>query len=268
MRAAKVFLHRDSTNLVFDPQRVMSFDLAGRLLTSYDHGRLYQRGLDHRIVEKWQAGQIGAAGQSGAQSERRRRDLTNGEKERLIADIHDRLAQLVAVLPDADGEVRQRLTQMALWDRAAYALDQDRFRAVYKPVAILPPDQYLSLVLQVTEGCHYNDCLFCEFYRRQPFRIKDQAEFRQHIQAVKGFMGESIRLRRSIFLADANALVIPPRQLTQLFDALNEAFEIAPPALSGSGLDQWKRADGSPRNSTPGGCGACMSAWSRDMNRC
>jgi radical SAM superfamily enzyme YgiQ (UPF0313 family) len=121
-------------------------------------------------------------------------------------------------------------------------LDRRRFQAVYRPVPILPPDQYLALVLQATEGCHYNQCNFCHFYRQQPFHIKSDAEFRAHVAAVKGFLGAGAQLRRTIFLADANALVIPHPRLLAIFDALNEAFEIAPVCLEGRALARWKVA--------------------------
>ena len=43
--------------------------------------------------------------------------------------------------------------------------------AAVSPASILLP-QYLALVLQATEGCSYNRCTFCDFYRDRPFRIK------------------------------------------------------------------------------------------------
>jgi radical SAM superfamily enzyme YgiQ (UPF0313 family) len=106
----------------------------------------------------------------------------------------------------------------------------------------LPPDQYLALVLQATEGCHYNECSFCSFYRDQHFHIKSDVEFRAHIRAVNGFLGAGARLRRTIFLADANALVIPHPRLLYIFDALDAAFDIAPEQLIGAALTRWKAA--------------------------
>ena len=40
------------------------------------------------------------------------------------------------------------------------------------------PTSTSSVVLQPTEGCHYNRCTFCDLYRDRPFRIKTPAEFR------------------------------------------------------------------------------------------
>jgi radical SAM superfamily enzyme YgiQ (UPF0313 family) len=80
------------------------------------------------------------------------------------------------------------------------------------------------VVLQATEGCSYNRCSFCTFYRDRPFRIKSAAEFAQHIQDVTGFLGAGVSLRRSVFLADANAVVIAQHLLLPILDLANSAF--------------------------------------------
>jgi hypothetical protein len=46
--------------------------------------------------------------------------------------------------------------------------------------------------------------------------IKCPTDFRLHIQQVKRLLGQAIGLRKSIFLGDANALVIPERRLVDL----------------------------------------------------
>ncbi len=103
-----------------------------------------------------------------------------------------------------------------------------KFLSIYKPVSILPPDQYMALVLQATEGCSHNRCTFCSFYRDRSFRIKTLPEFRRHVAQVKEFMRPAMQMRRTIFLADANAIVIPERLLVPMLDLVNASFEIAP----------------------------------------
>jgi radical SAM superfamily enzyme YgiQ (UPF0313 family) len=105
--------------------------------------------------------------------------------------------------------------------------DAARFHQIYKPVSILPPDQYLALVLQATEGCSYNGCTFCDFYRDRAFRIKGPEELWAHVAAVCDFFGPALDLRKSVFLADANALVAPMARLRAWFDVL-----AATPALA------------------------------------
>jgi radical SAM superfamily enzyme YgiQ (UPF0313 family) len=130
----------------------------------------------------------------------------------------------------ADGQTqaldlaKQRLATIASWDYPRLENERMRFHSVYKPVSILPPDQYLSVVLQATEGCHWNRCTFCDFYRHTSFHIKSPAEFVQHMEAVKNFFGDAIRLRPRVFLGDANALVIPQETLLSIFDQVNSQF--------------------------------------------
>lgn len=230
----RLSLRPESTAVALGTERVFSFDGEGRLLTAYRHGRLAKRGLDHRVLEKWRTWRLG-------RPERIRRDLPDGEKRRLVAEVLRTTGAVLAALPpEAPPAARRRLERIAGWDEGAYAEDRQRFLSVYKPVGILPPDQYLALVLQATEGCHYNRCLFCNFYRGRPFHIKDEAEFQAHIDAVQAFLGAGLGLRRSIFLADANALVVPQRRLVRFFELMHEAFEIAPSHLTGAALSRWK----------------------------
>ena len=229
-------LRPEATTVSLGSEHVYSFDGEGRLLTAYRDNRLYKRSFDGRVLAKWRPWEVG-------RPEHVRVYLADDEKQRLLCDVRDIIRQIQPTLPaDAPPEIRPRLEQLIVWDAAAYALDRRRFQAVYKPVSILPPDQYLALVLQATEGCHYNQCSFCHFYRNQPFHIKNAEEFRAHIAAVRDFLGAGVRLRRTIFLADANALVIPHPRLLYIFDALHEAFTIAPAQLGGAALSHWKAA--------------------------
>ena len=58
--------------------------------------------------------------------------------------------------------------------------------------------------------------------------------------AVRAFFGAAQTLRRSIFLGDANALMIPQVTLLPLLDAVNSEFAITPPGLTGAALRAWK----------------------------
>ncbi len=99
--------------------------------------------------------------------------------------------------------------------------------SVYKPVPILPPDQYLSTVVQVTEGCSYNECSFCTFYRDRPFRIKTGETLASHIAGVQEFLGRGRALRKAIFLADANAVIVAQHTLIPVLDTINTTMPLA-----------------------------------------
>lgn len=183
-----------------------SFDLAGRLIGAFVGGANYRRGLDNRVLRKWR-------GPDGA---RERRWLGEAEAAVFLADTYG-LADRVAVTIGDD-----RLAVLRGWDTARLQADAARFAEVYRPVSILPPDQYLALVIQATEGCSYNRCTFCDFYRGRPFRVKGPDELRAHLAAVQAFFGPAIGLRKTLFLADANALVAPMPRLRTWLDVITE----------------------------------------------
>ena len=127
------------------------------------------------------------------------------------------------------------IERAAQFDRVAARSDAARFAAAYDPIGILPPDQYLALVLQATTGCSFNTCTFCDLYH-QPFRVKTLDEFRRHIREVRDYLGDSLLLRqRSIFLGAANALAVPMPRLLPLFEIMQEAFAPSPENRGGAG---------------------------------
>ena len=124
-------------------------------------------------------------------------------------------------------EARALLALASRFDAAAARADAGRFSLVFGRVGILPPDQYLSLVVQATEGCSFNTCTFCELYR-EGYRVKTPEEFRQHVSGVLSYLGASASLRsRGIFLGAANALAVPMARLLPIFETLLEELDAA-----------------------------------------
>ncbi len=215
-----------------------AYEGGGRPRTFITEGTVYRRALDGRMLAKWRP-----KGQP-----RQRRWLP--QEEALQLEARGR-ALLQAVYADIQsGALRGNDTLPPLghtlfrraiaWDAAKSRTDANRYRAIYLPIGILPPDQYSAVVLQATLGCSFNTCTFCTFYRDRPFRIKPPAEFRQHAEAVKDFLGEGIYLRQGIFLGDANALVVPMKHLVPLMEIANDVF----PRAWGSIGRPSHRADG------------------------
>ena len=120
------------------------------------------------------------------------------------------------------------LDRIRMFQAHKRAHDGAGFAQVYHRIAILPPDQYLALVVQATQGCGYNRCTFCNFYKGVPFHIRTREEFQGHLNTLISLWGDSLALRRSLFLADANALIMPQDDLLWMFDTLNETFSIRP----------------------------------------
>ena len=147
----------------------------------------------------------------------------------LHADLRDELRSLA-------GDTRANVETTAL---AVLALDAARFASVYDTVGILPPDQYLALVLQATEGCSWNACTFCHLFRGRPFRVKTEAEFGEHIEGVRRFFGDAIALRRSLFLGAANALCVASDRMLPLMESAVRAFPQAAKGGVHAFVDAW-----------------------------
>ncbi len=195
-------------NLLMAPgQDSYSFDRAGRLYGAFIGGRGYRRALDNRILARWR----GPAG--------RQRGWLPPEEAQAFLDEAYRTASKAA-----SGVRDLRLNALQRWSWQALEADAADFGRVYRwPVSILPPDQYLALVVQATEGCPYNHCTYCGFYQDRPYRLRGPRELRDHIAEVVRFFGAALGLRRSLFLADASALTAPMPQVCAWLEVIEEA---------------------------------------------
>jgi radical SAM superfamily enzyme YgiQ (UPF0313 family) len=146
--------------------------------------------------------------------------------------------------PDARQEVDTLVERAMRFTAQAARADAERFRQVYRPIGILPPDQYMALVVQLTEGCSFNTCTFCAFYRDRPFHIKSPDEFHAHIAAVCDYLGDSLLLRQSVFLADANALVVPQKHLVLQLKVLRDELAGKPGGWASTRLLLFSFLDG------------------------
>jgi len=203
---------------------VYGYDRAGRLWTAMENNVSYRRGLDGKVIAKWRSdGDLPS-----------RRWLSPTKANAWVNHAHRQMKALLASIEHQEvlfeqplpAEGIHLLSVAAAFDAQRAAADAAQFARVYKPIGILPPDQYMAVVLQATEGCSFNTCTFCNFYRDRPFRIKTPEAFDQHAQAVKAFLGEGLSLRRTIFLGDANALVVPMPRLLPLFQGVHKHFDV------------------------------------------
>jgi len=223
-------LKADSLSVAINVDTVIVHDRAGRFYSLYQDSHHYRRSLNGQVLQKWTDADC-----------RQRRWLEHTEADHLIDAAAAALRTLLDALPAPDWQwltppdhptqLRDVLTAIergAQFDSVAARLDAARFSEVYSPIGILPPDQYLALVLQATEGCSFNTCTFCDLYH-QAFRVKTPDEFRQHIRQVREYLGDSILLRQhSIFLGAANALAIPMARLVPMLEIVRDEFAPSP----------------------------------------
>lgn len=77
-----------------------------------------------------------------------------------------------------------------------------------------PPSEWKSLILQVTNGCSYNKCTFCDMYtaERKTFKPKKIALIEQELITV----AESGLATGRVFLADGDAMMLPFKRLKDI----------------------------------------------------
>jgi hypothetical protein len=222
-----ISLKPGAISVMFDTHEVLTYDRGGRLWALIRNGRAYRRGLNGQVLEKRHVGGVLTRRRLSATEAI---DLIDAAAAR-IAALRDALAVEASARICADGalgDALEMLERAARFDAAAHLADGATFARVYDPVGILPPDQYMAVVVQATEGCAFNTCTFCDFYRDRRFRIKSVDEFRAHAQAVRAFLGDSLLMRRSIFLGEANALAAPTRRLEACMEIAREEIGALP----------------------------------------
>jgi len=199
------------TTLSPDRSTVVSFDREGRLFSYFKAGVTYRRTLASTVEVRYR------------DDERRRERLSPDGAARLFAEVYQLAA---ACYERAPSEVRRRIEEDGIleWTPERLLAQGDEFSRIYKPISILPPDQYLSIVVQATEGCTWNRCTFCTFYQDRPFRAKPPAEFSRHVEDVKAFLGKGALMRKGVFLADGNALALSQSRLEPLLEIVRQAF--------------------------------------------
>ncbi len=81
-----------------------------------------------------------------------------------------------------------------------------------------PPSEARSLILQVTNGCSWNRCTFCEMYTQpqKRFRFKPQADIERELSGIAA-AGTPVR---RVFLADGDAMTLSVRRLTMILEAI------------------------------------------------
>jgi len=83
-----------------------------------------------------------------------------------------------------------------------------------------PPSEGRSLILQVTNGCSWNKCTFCDMYTQpqKKFRARDEEEVLAEIKKIAAAGPQY----EKVFLADGDAFVLPPRRLKNILLAIRE----------------------------------------------
>ena len=209
------FTHKSNAfNIFVEPENnLWTFDLEGRLVGMFVDGENYRRTLNNNFYHK---------------SRYTKNSTTFREIHEIQQDNILPLLKKYQLLLNNKFELSKSfkniISNISKMDYSALQQSAKEFSNIYLPISILPPDQYMSLVIQLTEGCNYNQCTFCNFYRDRPFKIKSVNDLELHLSKVKSFFGKGINLRKSIFLADANAIAVPQNRLIEGLELIRNKF--------------------------------------------
>ena len=90
----------------------------------------------------------------------------------------------------------------------------------YNEPVFRPPSEWKSLIIQVTLGCSWNQCAFCEMYTSKQFRARKEEDVFADIDA---FIPYASQIRR-VFLADGDPLVLSTSRLLRILTHLRKTF--------------------------------------------
>ncbi|MCC7430082.1 radical SAM protein [bacterium] len=220
---------KNSISISLDIFTVLTYDLRGFLIYGIADEITFKRGLGNRFLKIYREN-----------AKKQRFDLTDFERKSLLnfakqvsETCFSGKAKNVNHENYTQAELENFIQKINSKNYEDYEELEELYKKNYSPVMILPPDQYLALVVQMTVGCSYNKCSFCSFYKDVEFKIKPVQEVKNHIFGLKNFLGEALKLRKSIFLGDANSLLAPTKYLVELLDFLQTQFEFGRGNFSG-----------------------------------
>ena len=83
-----------------------------------------------------------------------------------------------------------------------------------------PPSEAKSLIFQVTLGCSFNECSFCDMYRSKEYSERPWEEVKMEIDMMSKQIPDTPR----IFLADGDALNLSTENMIKIVKYLYEKF--------------------------------------------
>lgn len=95
----------------------------------------------------------------------------------------------------------------------------------YEGVICRPPMELGAFLLPVAVGCTHNQCTFCNFYKKIPFRIIPLDE----VEAELARAASARNRPRSILLGDGNPFVLSTDRLLTILDMIRRYFPQMPP---------------------------------------
>ena len=205
-----VYLKESSIILSDKDFNLISYDWEGRWYYSYIDGFGYRKGLNGKILKKKRPFI---------------KELDENEKREINEKVYEISLKILKdkkIKKEKENLKEEEAENVIKKGIEFWKENENKFYEIYSDISILPPDQYFSIYLQVVEGCNYGKCIFCNFYRKKYFKIKNEKEFEEHIKKVYEFIGKGVSLRKSIFLGDANAILLPEKKFLKILEIIRK----------------------------------------------
>ncbi len=90
----------------------------------------------------------------------------------------------------------------------------------YEGSVYRPPSEARSLLIQVTIGCAWNKCTFCDMYGDKSFRVRGMDEILADLRECAQYADQV----RRIFLCDGDALALSAEKLFEILGAIRELY--------------------------------------------
>ncbi len=83
-----------------------------------------------------------------------------------------------------------------------------------------PPSEARSLILQVTNGCTWNKCTYCDMYTQpqKKFSVKSEEDVKREIE----WFSQNYEGIQRVFLADGDVIALPAKRLLNILGMIRE----------------------------------------------
>ena len=94
------------------------------------------------------------------------------------------------------------------------------FPIAYDEPLFRPPSEGRSLIIQVTLGCSWNKCSFCEMYTSKHFTTRKEKDIFHDIDTMLPYKDQI----RKVFIADGDPLVLSNKRLIPILNRITNTF--------------------------------------------
>ena len=132
--------------------------------------------------------------------------------------------------------------------------------AIYRPTV-----EANSFLVPVTEGCSHNHCVFCTYFKDQPFRKATLEEIEADIKEIPAYFGAPKR----IFLQGADGFAADYDTLMRVAELLHEHVPSVQSIGGYARIDNfYDKTEQQLRNMAAAGYSTPTSGWNRAMTWC